>query len=128
MPGLVARFGLRRLVPLEPTVAQSRGPAIWGNGPPTAPIAPGERPAGVYDGGPGCYIWLLGAGHGVRTEVRAPGHATGARQTLTVSPRPEPSRVAFEAWLRPQQAFDDLDDLVAQMGVDVESTRRVLSS
>jgi riboflavin kinase/FMN adenylyltransferase len=40
----------------------------------------------------------------------------------------EPSRVAFEAWLRPQQAFDDLDDLVAQMGVDVESTRRVLSS
>ena len=92
VPGLVARFGLRRLVPLEPTVAQSRGPAIWGNGPPTAPIAPGERPAGVYDGGPGCYIWVLGAGHGVRTEVRAPGHAIGARQTLTVSPRPEPSR------------------------------------
>jgi len=40
----------------------------------------------------------------------------------------ERSRVAFEAWLRPQQAFDDLDDLVAQMGADVESTRRVLSS
>jgi riboflavin kinase/FMN adenylyltransferase len=39
----------------------------------------------------------------------------------------EPARVAFEAWIRPQRAFDDLGALVAQMGQDVEEARRVLA-
>jgi riboflavin kinase/FMN adenylyltransferase len=39
----------------------------------------------------------------------------------------EPAKVAFEAWIRPQRAFDDLDALVAQMGEDVDEARRVLA-
>ena len=39
----------------------------------------------------------------------------------------EPSRVTFEAWLRPQRVYTDLDSLVAQMGEDVEHARRVLA-
>ena len=39
----------------------------------------------------------------------------------------EAARVAFEAWIRPQRAFDDLGALVAQMGQDVEEARRVLA-
>ncbi len=31
----------------------------------------------------------------------------------------EPARVSFEAWIRPQRAFDDLDALKAQMSEDV---------
>ncbi len=38
----------------------------------------------------------------------------------------EPARVSFEAWIRPQRAFDDLDELKAQMSEDVEAARRVL--
>jgi riboflavin kinase / FMN adenylyltransferase len=39
----------------------------------------------------------------------------------------EAAKVAFEAWIRPQQAFDDLDALVAQMGEDVDEARRMLA-
>jgi riboflavin kinase/FMN adenylyltransferase len=39
----------------------------------------------------------------------------------------EPAKLAFEAWIRPQRAFDDLDALVAQMGEDVNEARRVLA-
>jgi riboflavin kinase/FMN adenylyltransferase len=39
----------------------------------------------------------------------------------------EPARVSFEAWIRPQRAFDDLDALVVQMREDVAEAERVLS-
>lgn len=38
----------------------------------------------------------------------------------------EAARVSFEAWIRPQRAFDDLDALSAQMADDVEAARRFL--
>ena len=39
----------------------------------------------------------------------------------------EPARVTFERWLRPQQAFDDLDSLVAYMVDAIDEARRVLA-
>jgi riboflavin kinase / FMN adenylyltransferase len=39
----------------------------------------------------------------------------------------EPARISFEAWIRPQRAFDDLDALKAQMSEDVDAARRVLA-
>ena len=39
----------------------------------------------------------------------------------------EPAKVSFEAWIRPQRAFDDLSELSSQMTLDVDAARRVLS-
>ena len=39
----------------------------------------------------------------------------------------QPAKVSFEAWIRPQRAFDDLSVLTAQMGEDVGEARRMLT-
>jgi riboflavin kinase/FMN adenylyltransferase len=39
----------------------------------------------------------------------------------------EAARVTFERWLHPQQAYDDIDALVVQMGDDVEAARQILA-
>ena len=39
----------------------------------------------------------------------------------------EPARVSFVAHLRDEEKFDSVDDLVAQIGRDVEATRQALT-
>lgn len=40
----------------------------------------------------------------------------------------KPVRVSFRKWLRPEQTFDGVDALVAQMHVDSETARRILAT
>jgi riboflavin kinase/FMN adenylyltransferase len=108
-----------------------------GLGYPTAKVAvapeillPGE---GIYAG-----WFVLPEG-----EVRAAALSVGRRPTFHRDPAPvleaylldfdgdlygQPVRVRFVAHLRPEQRFESAEALAAQMGADVEATRRALSS
>jgi riboflavin kinase/FMN adenylyltransferase len=105
---------------------------------PTANVGVGRQIAlpapGVYAGR---FSWRGAANHPAAISVGQPPtfEATGDGSPLVEAYLldfegdlyGEASRVAFEAWIRPQRAYDDLSALVAQMREDVEAARAVLS-
>jgi riboflavin kinase/FMN adenylyltransferase len=105
---------------------------------PTANIGVGRQIAlpapGVYAGR---FSWRGETGHPAAISVGQPPtfEATGDGSPLVEAYLldfdgdlyGEPARVAFEAWIRHQEAFDDLGALVGQMRDDVEAARRVLA-
>ncbi len=90
--------------------------------------------AGVYAGR---FSWPGGDGHPSAISVGQPPtfEATGDGSPLVEAYLldfegdlyGQSARVSFEAWIRPQRAFDDLGALVEQMRDDVQAARRILT-